>query len=166
MKCHLNSLADKSNIQYATFMRLNLHTDYALRLLMFLAQRQGQSSVDDIAGAFGISRNHLMKVAQQLAALGLVEARRGRGGGLVLAKPADQINVGALVRVLEPTGQFVECFDRATSGCVIAGACGLQGALNLALGDFLARLDRCMLSDLIPDPQRFARALAARLPPA
>lgn len=147
-------------------MRLNLHTDYALRLLMFLGQGQGQASVETIAGVFGISRNHLMKVAQQLAALGYVEARRGRGGGLTLARPPEQINIGEVVRALEPTGTFVECFDRGTNTCRIAGACGLQGALNLALGDFLARLDKYSLVDLVPNGQRFRAALEGPLPPA
>ena len=136
-------------------MRLNLHTDFALRMLMHLAVRQGPTSVDTIATDFGLSRHHLMKVAQQLTALGYVAARRGRGGGLVLAQPAASINLGDIVRKLEPTGQFVECFDRARNTCVIAGACGLQGALNLALGDFMARLDRYTLADLVPDPARF-----------
>lgn len=140
-------------------MRLNLQTDYALRLLMFLAQREGQANVEDIARTFGISRHHLMKVAQQLAGLGLVEAKRGRGGGLVLAKPAASINVGAVVRAIEPTGHFVECFDRPTNQCILAGACGLQGALGLALRDFLARLDTYTLADLVPDAARFRVAL-------
>lgn len=160
MKCHLTTLADKSNILYTTFMRLNLHTDYALRLLMHLSLQREQVSVETIAAQFGISRHHLMKVAQQLAGLGYVEARRGRGGGLVLAMPASAINLGAVVRALEPTGQFVECFDKQAGACAIAGACGLQGALNLALGDFLARLDRYSLADLVPDPARFLKALA------
>ena len=147
-------------------MRLNLHTDYALRLLMFLGQAREQVSVEAVATTFGISRHHLMKVAQQLAALGHVETRRGRGGGLMLARPPEQINIGALVRTLEPTGQFVECFDRATNSCRITGACGLQGALYLALGDFLTRLDRYTLADLVPDPARFAARLAAAPPAA
>lgn len=150
-------------------MRLNLHTDYALRLLIYLAQSSGQPSVETVAGSFGISRHHLMKVAQQLAALGYVEARRGRGGGLLLAQDPQAINVGALVRALEPTGSFVECFDRATNHCTIAGVCGLQGALNLALGDFLARLDRYTLADLAPNRQKMRAALgltAAVEPPS
>lgn len=166
MKYLLIELADKSNIQYTTFMRLNLHTDYALRLLMDLAVRGGQASVDEIAHGFGISRHHLMKVAQQLATLGYVETRRGRGGGLTLAQEPSAISLGKIVRQLEPTGQFVECFDRRTNSCAVAGACGLQGALSHALGDFLARLDGYTLADLIPDKTRFRRALSAAKRPA
>lgn len=145
-------------------MRLNLHTDYALRLLMYLAQHGGQASVDEVAGVFRVSRHHLMKVAQQLTALGYLEARRGRGGGVSLARPAAEINVGAVVRALEPTGTFVECFDRQTNTCTIAGVCGLQGALNLALGDFLARLDGYTLAQLAPNPARFRAAIGLAVP--
>lgn len=140
-------------------MRLNLHTDYALRLLMYLATVGRQAAVDEVADAFGISRHHLMKVAQDLAALGHVEARRGRGGGLSLARSPGEIVVGQVVRALESTSGFAECFDPQTKTCRIAGACGLQGALNLALGDFLARLDRYTLADLVPDRRRFERLL-------
>lgn len=146
-------------------MRLNLHTDYALRLLLYLAQHGGQASVDEVAGVFGVSRHHLMKVAQQLAARGYLDARRGRGGGISLARPAAEINVGAVVRALEPTGTFVECFDRKTNTCTIAGVCGLQGALNQALGDFLARLDRYTLAELAPNPARFRAATGLPVAP-
>jgi Rrf2 family transcriptional regulator, nitric oxide-sensitive transcriptional repressor len=140
-------------------MRLNLQTDFALRVLMFLAAEQRQASIDEIADAYGISRNHLTKVARQLADLGLVTARRGRGGGLELARPPQDISVGAVVRATESLGGFVECFDRKENSCAVAGACGLQGALRTALDDFLARLDRYSIADLIPHPDRFSRLL-------
>lgn len=142
-------------------MRLNLQTDYALRMLMFLADEGRQASVDEIAGAFDISRHHLMKVAQHLAGLGYIEARRGRGGGLTLARPASEINVGAVVRQLESVGGFVECFQGPGNPCRITPACGLQGVLRLALEDFMARLDRYTVADLAPDRKRFLAALAA-----
>ena len=142
-------------------MRLNLHTDYALRLLMFLAVKQQQASIDEIATAYGISRNHLMKVGQRLTELGYVEARRGRGGGLTLAHSPENINVGKLVRLVESTGAFVECFDPQTNQCRVTGVCGLQGALSLALGDFMARLDSYTVADLVPAPSKFQKRLAA-----
>lgn len=142
-------------------MRLNLHTDYALRLLMFLAVKQQQASIDEIATAYGISRNHLMKVGQRLTELGYVEARRGRGGGLTLAHSPESINVGKLVRLVESTGAFVECFDPQTNQCRVTGVCGLQGALSLALGDFMARLDSYTVADLVPAPSKFQKRLAA-----
>ena len=142
-------------------MRLNLHTDYALRLLMFLAVKQQQASIDEIATAYGISRNHLMKVGQRLTELGYVEARRGRGGGLTLAHSPESINVGKLVRLVESTGAFVECFDPQTNQCRVTGVCRLQGALSLALGDFMARLDSYTVADLVPAPSKFQERLAA-----
>ena len=141
-------------------MRLNLHTDYALRILMYLATKSDQASVDEIAGAYGISRNHLMKVARSLVELQLIEARRGRGGGFALAAAPEAINVGFVVRKLESLESFVECFDRGANSCPIAGVCGLQGALNGALAAFLGKLDEYMLSDLIHDRSRFLRQLA------
>lgn len=141
-------------------MRLNVQTDYALRLLMFLAAKREQASVDEIANAYGISRNHLMKVAQRMAELGYVDAKRGRGGGLTLARLPSQINVGAVVRSVENVGAFVECFDKESNQCPVAGVCGLQGALALALGDFMTRLDGYSLADLLPSPQKFATRLA------
>jgi len=145
-------------------MRLNLQTDYALRTLMMLATHGGQLAVDDIADAYGISRHHLMKVAGRLAELDYVVARRGRGGGLSLARPAEEINVGSVVRDIETLDGFVECFDAGSNGCPVAGVCGLQGALSLAVGDFLARLDRYALTDLIPSRQLFAARLAPTSP--
>lgn len=142
-------------------MRLNLMTDYALRVLMFLAAENRSASIEEMAEAFGISRNHLTKVGQQLVALGVVTSKRGRGGGLSLAIAPEEISVGRIVRELESLGSFVECFDRSTNSCRVAGACGLQGALNLALGDFLKRLDGYTLSDLVPQKRRFLAKLSA-----
>ena len=141
-------------------MRLNLHTDYALRLLMYLALKQQQASIDEIAQAYDISRNHLMKVGQRLTELGYVEARRGRGGGMALARAPESINVGEVVRLVESTGAFVECFDPKTNRCRVNGVCGLQGALSLALGDFMARLDSYSVADLVPAPQKFLDRVA------
>lgn len=135
-------------------MQLSLHTDYALRVLMTLAADDRHLSVDDIAGRFQISRNHLAKVVQRLQAEGLVETFRGRGGGMRLARPADTITVGEVVRRFENLESFVSCFA-AGSGCVINGVCGLKPLLSEAIEDFLAKLDQRRISELIPDPHRF-----------
>ena len=145
-------------------MRLNLQTDFALRLLMYLAANKRQASIEEIADSYGISRNHLTKVARHLADMGLVTARRGRGGGLELALTPEDIGVGRVVREMESLGGFVECFERHSNTCPVAGACGLQGALRLALDDFLARLDMYTVADLLPRPERFIRALATTPP--
>lgn len=140
------------------FMRLNLHTDHALRLLMELARADGWLSADAVAEIHGISRNHLTKIAARLAELGHVVTRRGRNGGIALASPPDQINVGAVVRALESLDGFVECFDPRSNTCILAGRCGLQGILGTALQDFLRRLDQYSLADLIRGPIRVSAA--------
>jgi Rrf2 family nitric oxide-sensitive transcriptional repressor len=139
-------------------MRLTLHTDYALRLLMLLALEPDQlHTIEEVARRYRISRNHLMKVAQTLVQEGFVDGLRGRGGGLKLAKPAERINLGAVVRKTEDSLALVECFDRQKNGCVVSSACGLRGPLEEALTAFMAVLDRYSLADLIANPVAFGR---------
>lgn len=140
-------------------MRLSLHADYALRTLMYLAVHDGHRSIGEIAKAYGISKNHLMKVAQRLVAEGFLEAVRGRSGGLRLAQAATQINVGQVARTMEETGSFVECFDPATNSCVITPACQLRHALAGALEAFFRHLDRYSLGDLVKDPLALQESL-------
>jgi Rrf2 family nitric oxide-sensitive transcriptional repressor len=142
-------------------MRLSLHSDYALRILMALTATGRQMSVDEIAGQYGISRNHLAKVAQRLQALGYVSAQRGRGGGLTLVHDPAEVVVGAVVRQFENLDGLVECMNAATSTCAVRGACGLQGALSGALAAFLAHLDGYRLADLVRQPARFRDLLGA-----
>lgn len=139
-------------------MRLSLHSDYALRVLMALAAAGRQMSVDEIAGQYGISRNHLAKVAQRLQSLGYIQAQRGRGGGLTLAMAPVDVRVGAVVRQFENL-EIVECMDSATSACPVRGGCGLQGALGGALAAFLGHLDGYTLDDLMAHPGRFRTLL-------
>lgn len=139
-------------------MQLSLHTDYALRVLMTLAAAERHLSVEDIAQRFRISRNHLAKVAQKLQSEGLIETFRGRGGGMRLARPADAITVGEVVRRFENLDAFVSCFA-AGSGCAINGVCGLKPLLSEALEQFLVRLDQQRISDLIPAPDAFQARL-------
>ena len=147
------ALAHKSNIQYTFFMQLNLRTDYALRMLMALAATDRTLSIDWIAQRYAISRNHLAKVAQDLAAAGFVDTQRGRGGGLRLARPAAEINVGAVVRSLEHFDGFVACMG-GKAECMIDGACGLKPALAGALEAFLTHLDGFTLADIAADRTR------------
>jgi Rrf2 family nitric oxide-sensitive transcriptional repressor len=140
-------------------MRLSLHTDFALRTLMFLAVNEGHRSIAEIAKSYGISKNHLMKVAQRLVAEGFVEAARGRSGGLQLARPASEINVGLVVRTMEETGAFVECFDPATNTCVITPNCQLRHALSGALEAFSRHLDQFSVADMIGDPEAMRACL-------
>ena len=130
-------------------MRLTFHTDYSLRLLMLLALEPDRlHTIEQAARRYGVSRNHMMKVAQTLIQAGFVEAVRGRSGGLRLARPAAEINVGAVVRATEEGFALVECFDGARNMCVISPECGLRGLLQRALQAFLAVLDGKSLADL------------------
>ncbi len=142
-------------------MQLNLQTDYGLRMLMALAASGERMSVEEIARRYGISRNHLAKIAQRLQALGLVTTTRGRGGGLSLAREPEEINVGAVVRSLENLDNFVECMKPDEPGCSVNGVCGLKRALTGALGAFLEHLDRFTLADMVPRRRAFLRRLAA-----
>jgi Rrf2 family nitric oxide-sensitive transcriptional repressor len=139
-------------------MQLSLHSDYALRVLMALASSERHLSVEQIARRYGISRNHLAKVAQRLQAQGFVETIRGRGGGMRLARPAEEIVVGDVVRRFENLGSFISCFAGG-GGCAVSGLCALNPALNGALGAFLAHLDGFRLSDLVPDRSAFVERL-------
>jgi Rrf2 family nitric oxide-sensitive transcriptional repressor len=145
-------------------MRLTLHTDYALRMLMLLAvEPERRHTIEEVARRYDISRNHLMKVAQTLSQAGFLESLRGRGGGLRLERAPASINLGALVRATEDSLALVECFDEDTNHCLISPVCGLQGPLQQALRAFLAVLDRYSLADLIKSPVsvRKMRALLA-----
>jgi Rrf2 family nitric oxide-sensitive transcriptional repressor len=139
-------------------MQLSLHTDYALRVLMTLAATDQHLSVDEIAQRFRISRNHLAKVVQGLQAAGLVETFRGRGGGMRLARPAETITVGEVVRRFENLDAFVSCFASG-AGCVINGMCGLKPLLSEAMEDFLTRLDQRRISELVPHVSAFRERL-------
>ena len=142
-------------------MQLSLHSDFALRILMALAASGRRLSVDDVARQYGISRNHLAKVAQELQAQGFITTTRGRSGGMELARAPEAIVIGDLVRRFERLDGFVNCFATDGSGCVVNGVCGLKPALSGALGAFLAHLDTYRLADLVPNPKAFLGRLEA-----
>ena len=130
-------------------MRLSTFTDYSLRVLLYLSNApQGRATIAEIACAFAISEHHLVKVAHFLGKAGYLVNTRGRRGGLRLAQPAPGINVGKLVRLTEAGDLPAECFDPASNTCLLAGGCGLQGALEEALGRFYETLERYSLADL------------------
>lgn len=133
-------------------MRLTSFTDYGLRMLMRMAAAPERAfSTAELAEEFGLSRHHLTKIMQRLAQGGIVETRRGGGGGAVLARSADRIRLGALVRLLEESQPLVECF--ATGGdCSIDGRCRLKARLRAAEAAFLADLDRLTLADIALEP--------------
>jgi Rrf2 family transcriptional regulator, nitric oxide-sensitive transcriptional repressor len=147
-------------------MRLTLHTDYALRALMYLALKgDAPASIREIAGAYGISENHMVKVVHGLGRAGFVQTTRGRGGGLRLGRPANEIVVGDVVRHTEEDLALVPCFP-GREGCVIAGPCGLERLLADALARFMAVLDAASLADLVAPARAEIAARLGLLPPA
>jgi Rrf2 family transcriptional regulator, nitric oxide-sensitive transcriptional repressor len=138
-------------------MRLARMTDYAIRLLMYVAQRpQRLCTIAEVAAAYDISQTHLMKIANQLAQDGWLESTRGKGGGIRLARPASQIALGDVVRTMEPDFFIVECFATGHS-CMLHGSCKLTGVMDGALRSFLEYLDSHTLADVLPptaDPAR------------
>ncbi|MBR0552033.1 RrF2 family transcriptional regulator [Stakelama marina] len=126
-------------------MRLTRYSDYAMRVLLHLgAEPSRLSSITEIADAYQISRNHLTKVVHGLAKAGFVDSIRGRAGGIRLARPADQINLGTVLRLTEEGFDLVDC-----ANCVIAPACGLTAVVNEALSAFLAVFDSYSLADIL-----------------
>ena len=129
-------------------MRLTAFTDFGLRLLMRLAGRPDTVlSTETVAREFAISRHHLQKVVQNLAAAGFVRTRRGAGGGVELARPAADIRLGEVVRALEQEQAMVECFRADGGECRLTPFCRLRGELARAEAAFLASLDRTTLAE-------------------
>ncbi|HEX8739834.1 MAG TPA: Rrf2 family transcriptional regulator [Casimicrobiaceae bacterium] len=141
-------------------MRLTTFSDYSLRALMYLGVHDDRlATIGELANAYGVSENHLVKVVHHLAQHGYIETIRGRGGGMRLARPPSEINVGEVVRGTEESLTLVECFDGSTSRCRIEPACRLKGMLGRALDAFFATLDRYTLADLIAPGPRLAALL-------
>lgn len=137
-------------------MRLTSFTDYGLRALMRLAGEPDRLfTTDEIAREFRISRNHLTKVVRGLSEAGFVATQRGTGGGFQLAKPAESISIGDVVRNLEKRHALVECFRDDGGDCIITPQCKLKYRLSAARKAFLAELDKSSLADCAyPTPRR------------
>ena len=142
-------------------MRLTNFSDYALRLLLYAAACQDRLiTIEETAEIYGISRAHLMKVANVLTRAGYLKAVRGRSGGLALGKRPNRIRLGAVVRTTEPDFALVECFT-PENRCLLTPRCRLRGVLGEALAAFSAVLDRYTLADLILKPEDFGIKPAA-----
>lgn len=130
-------------------MRLTTFSDYALRVLMnAAAERDRLLTIEETAKTYNISRAHLMKVVNILTRAGYIKGVRGRSGGFTLAKPAEDINLGAVVRATEPDFALVECFATGNQ-CIITKRCRLPVVLNEALNSFISTLDRYTLADIM-----------------
>jgi Rrf2 family nitric oxide-sensitive transcriptional repressor len=130
-------------------MRLTSFTDYGLRMLMRMASAPERAySTAELADEFGLSRHHLSKIMQRLSRAGIVETRRGSGGGAMLAQPASSVRLGALIRLLEEDQPLVECFSEGANDCTLDGRCRLKSRLRTAEAAFMADLDRATLADI------------------
>lgn len=142
-------------------MHLNLHTDFGLRVLLYLAASpEGTASAPDVAEAYGISLNHLRKVVQALSHGGYVQTTRGRTGGIALARRPDEIVIGQVVRALEPDFRLVECFEPKTNQCVVTSGCSLAHAIGDAQKAFLGVLDGYTLADVVRNKTYLWRLLS------
>lgn len=143
-------------------MRLTTFTDYALRTLIHVATApSGRSTIAGIAGAYGISESHVVKVVHSLARAGFLDTTRGRGGGIELARAPGEVKVGTIVRYTEGADIPAECFEPGNPACTIASACRLSGVLHEATTAFHRVLDNYTLADLV----RESKPLAALLHP-
>lgn len=142
-------------------MRLTVYADYALRLLMHLAvQGDELTTISASAERYGISRNHLMKVAHNLGQLGYIDTVRGRHGGLRLARSPSGINVGDVVRKMEVELTLAPCFPGGSGGCLISPSCRLKGILSDAMEAFFQTLDGYTLASLVDDNPPLRKVLS------
>jgi len=133
-------------------MRLNIQTDYALRILMHLAVSPNELiPINTISDYYNISKNHLVKVAQSLNGLDVIRTVRGRSGGIQLSSKPERINVGFIIRHMENDLALVECFQGGKDSCQITPSCRLKNILNEALTAFFEVLDQYSIADLVKD---------------
>ena len=130
-------------------MQLTRHTDYALRVLMYLAAKPKRLvTATELADFYGISRNHLVKVVQGLVEHGFLLTTRGKNGGMRLANKSEKISIGHVIRKMENHFNLVACFDAVQDECALDGACRLKALLAKATEEFLSGLDDISLADM------------------
>ena len=157
-------------------VRLSEYTDYTLRVLIYCAtHRDGLVTIAELAEQHGLSKNHLMKVVNDLARQGLIETTRGRGGGLRLLAEPETICIGDVVRASETDFRLVECFDPDTNACTLTPNCRLKHLFDEALQGYFKALDGATLADMTADhtgtqapsggpPARRHRVIALAMP--
>ena len=129
-------------------MRLTLYSDYSLRVLLYLSYKDQENvTITELADFYKISRNHLVKVVHNLGINGFISTSRGKHGGIKLARPAEAISVGDVVRHTEPDFDLLECFNPETDHCVVTKTCNLKSVLYEARRAFIEVLDRYTLAD-------------------
>ena len=140
-------------------MRLSQASDYALRILMYVAQSKNQTTVDQLIMRLHISKSLATKLAAKLAKDGYLRTLRGRGGGIALAKPPKAIRIGEVVRTIEPDLGVVACLQPNPSFCPFLPACVLKGAMADAADAFIETLNHHTLESILTGTQ------PARIPP-
>lgn len=130
-------------------MQLTQFTDYSLRALIYISLRKESCTIKDITEAYGISNNHMVKIIHNLAKLGLIKTIRGKNGGIIMASQPETINLGRLIKQLEPHFDLVPCFNRAKANCCIAPVCKLKSVLHEAQAAFIGVLERYTLADVL-----------------
>jgi Rrf2 family transcriptional regulator, nitric oxide-sensitive transcriptional repressor len=141
-------------------MELSRFTDYSLRTLLYAGMHSGRIvTVSEVAAAFGISANHLVKIIHKLGKLGYLETKRGRSGGFQLSLPPSEINIGAVIRLTESFA-LVECLGTEKGSCPIVGACILKRVIAEARDAFLGTFDRYTLQDLLKNRDALLKSLA------
>ncbi len=139
-------------------MQLTKYTELSLRVMMYLAINQHKlSTIQEVSEIYHISKNHLVKVVNQLAVLGYIESIQGRGGGIRLAVDAEEIGVGDVVRAMESTLDIVNCDN---GSCPLLPACLLKSALNEAVQAFLKSLDQYTVQDLIRNKPQLLKLIS------
>lgn len=141
-------------------MQLSAYSDYSVRVLMQTALRHPERvTVDEVAGTYGISRHHLVKVVHDLGRSGYLVTRRGIGGGFTLARPCEEIRLGDIVRLGEESETVIDCKDKDNRVCRIFPACRLKGVLDEAARAFFVVLDGYTLADLVKQPAKMRAVL-------
>ena len=130
-------------------MKLTSYTNFAMRSLQLAALKAPNLvKVDDVVRVHGLASPHIVKIVHELGQAGYIETQRGRGGGFRLARPAEDIVVGDVVRITEGPLDLVECFNPTKNTCPLIGICKLSKALQDATRAFMAVLDDLTLADI------------------
>ena len=144
-------------------MQLTTHTDYALRLLIYLMSTGTRNvSTREVAEAYGISLNHLTKVAKSLTRAGWLVSAKGGGGGLTLAPHTPETRIGEIVRFTESSWDLAECFNITGNTCPITHVCHLKPVLYRARQAFFEVLDTVSVRDVARNPEELSPIFASR----
>jgi Rrf2 family nitric oxide-sensitive transcriptional repressor len=142
-------------------MQLTLHTDYALRVLIYLTiQPEKIVTIHEITDFYEISRNHLVKVVHNLSGKGFISTSRGKHGGMQLSRPAEDISIGDVVRQIEANFDIVECFNPDSKKCRVVPICNLKSVLQQANENFLSFLDQYSLAEAVKPNSSLKRILS------